>query len=96
MKANLPKYAFVQSHVSGETMMIVRGEKGFQFDKNVAKFTAEELNTIRGVKPEEVKAMEVGALFGWDVPGADPEYHKTEEKYPVSRKSKAVRLVVNS
>lgn len=76
MKANLPKYAFVQSHITGETMMIINGEAGLQWDKNVARFTAQELNTIRGVTPEQVKAMEVGALFGWDTPGADPEYHK--------------------
>lgn len=78
MKANLPELAFVQSSVTGETMMIVRGETGLQWDKNVVKFTADELNSIRGVTPEQVKAMEIGALFGWNVPGADPEYHRME------------------
>lgn len=74
--AKLPEYAFVNSSVTGETMMIIRGEKGLHWDRNVVKFSADELNQFHGVTPEQVRAMEVGALFSWDVPGADPDYHR--------------------
>lgn len=72
----LPLYAFVTSSVSGETMMIIRGERGLHWDKNVVKFSADELNTFHGVTAAQAKAMEIGALFSWDVPGADPNYHE--------------------
>jgi hypothetical protein len=34
--------------------------------------------------------MEIGALFGWDVPGADPDYHTV--KHPEVRKGKLVSI----
>lgn len=74
----LPLYAFVTSSVTGETMMIVRGERGLHWDKNLVQFTADELNGYHRVTPEQVKAMEIGALFSWNAPGADPDYHKKE------------------
>jgi hypothetical protein len=46
------------------------------WDKNVVKFAADELNKFHGVTEAQAKAMEIGALFSWDVPGADPNYHK--------------------
>lgn len=86
MKSNLPEYAFVQSSVTGETMMVIRGEAGLLWDKNVTKFTAAEMNSFWGVTPEQARAMEIGALFGWNVPGADPEYHK--QAHPINRRGR--------
>lgn len=76
MKSNLPQYAFVQSNITGETMMVIRGESGLHWDKNLVNFTADEMNAHWGNTLEQAMAMEIGALFGWDVPGANPEYHK--------------------
>jgi hypothetical protein len=72
----LPLYAFVTSSVTGETMMIIRGERGLHWDKNVVKFSADELNKFHGITDSQIKAMEIGALFSWDAPGADPNYHE--------------------
>jgi hypothetical protein len=74
----LPLYAFTTSSVTGETMMIIRGERGLHWDKNLANFTAEEMNSFHRVTPEQLKAMEIGAFFGWKVPGANPDYHRKE------------------
>lgn len=92
MKNNLPLYAFVESERTGETMMIIRGEMGLHWDKNVVNFTADELNSFHRVTPEQVKAMEIGSLFGWNVPGADPDYHKegAKPKHSIVRKGKLV------
>jgi hypothetical protein len=76
MKNNLPLYAFAQSELTGKTMMIILGERGLHhWDKNNVK-SSDELNFLHGVTSEEAKAMWVGAMFGWDMPGADPDYHK--------------------
>lgn len=32
----------------------------------------ENYNARMGVKPSEVRAMEMGSMFGWDLPGANP------------------------
>lgn len=33
---------------------------------------ANELNSEMGVSDSDVAAMEIGSMFGWDCPGADP------------------------
>lgn len=74
----LPPYAFVTSNITGDTVMIIRGEPGLHWDKNVAKFSPEELNAFHGVTSTQLRAMEIGALFDWKAPGANPDYHKEE------------------
>lgn len=76
MSDNLPKYAFTSSIRTGETMMIVRGEQGLQWDRQLKHVTPYDMNRLHGVTPEQLKAMEIGALFGWDAKGANPDYHK--------------------
>lgn len=77
MENDLPLYAFTTSNVTGETMMIIRGEQGLHWERNLDKFTPDELNAHHGVTPEQLKAMEIGALFGWDKLGANPKYHNS-------------------
>lgn len=81
MKSNLPEYAFIRSYKTGETIMLKRGEMGFIVDKNLENVTPEEMNQHWGVTPEQLKAMEIGAFFGWDQPGADPDYHLGNKTY---------------
>lgn len=76
MKNNLPEFSFAHSDLNGVTMKIIRGEMGFHHDENALGYSADELNFYEGITKEQAKAMEVGALWGWDVPGADPDYHK--------------------
>lgn len=86
MKSNLPLYAFAHSELAGKTMMLIRGERGFHdWDTDDSP---EELNRLFGVTPEQAKAMWVGAMYGWDSPGADPDYHTV--KHPEVRIGKLV------
>lgn len=76
MTVKLPEFSFVTSVLNNETMMIIRGTRGFQpIGESLKGFTAEELNQKHGITPEQALSMEVGSLYGWDAPGADPMYH---------------------
>ena len=35
-----------------------------------------KFNEALGVSREEAEAMKVGSMYGWDVPGANPEFYK--------------------
>lgn len=35
-----------------------------------------EMNKRAGVTPEQAEAMQIGSMFGWEVPGADPDMHR--------------------
>jgi hypothetical protein len=63
--------------------VIVEGETGYYktdlMDSNYikthddAKAFVEGFNSAIGLTKGEVKAMEFGSMFGWDVPGAQPK-----------------------
>lgn len=69
-------YSFLQT--TGEIIIIKRGESGYYrtaiapTDKNEAQGIVDEYNSRLGVTKAQEKAMTVGSMFGWDVPGADP------------------------
>lgn len=63
--------------------IIVEGECGY-YNTNLIKSNhiktgaeaealVDELNRTLGLTNGDVKAFEVGSMFGWDVPGAKPE-----------------------
>lgn len=39
-----------------------------------------DMNSRAGVTPEQAEAMQIGSMFGWEVPGADPDNHKPEAR----------------
>ena len=53
-----------------------RGESGYYPINSNA--SAVELNERRGVTKAQVSAMYMGSLFGWDVPGADPDLYNDD------------------
>ena len=59
-------------------ILIRRGESGYHPAEGYAA-RSEELadlfNARLGVTPAERAAMEFGSMFGWDIPGADPNKH---------------------
>ena len=69
---DLPPCCFARLPSTGEPVLIVRDESGFQ--PLASSFPVEQLNAMlaRQPTPAEVEAMLAGSLFGWDVPGADP------------------------
>lgn len=71
--AKLPARCFAQLPSTGETIVIVRGESGYRPIDSVCP--PEMLNAAlpEPPTPEQVQAMLIGSMFGWDVPGADPD-----------------------
>lgn len=69
----LPIAAATRHPVTGETILLKPGVKGY--------FTAppnldpDAYNRDMRVTPHQLRAMEIGAIFGFHVPGADPVYH---------------------
>lgn len=79
----LPVVCFVviQSNAPGEYVGAVRrGERGYsktdydERDLSKAKELVAHMNKKLGVTELQADCMHTGSLFGWDVPGADPEY----------------------
>lgn len=35
-----------------------------------------QMNQRNGVTPQQAEAMEIGSMFGWEIPGADPDNHE--------------------
>ena len=74
----LPELCFSTLITTGQLICIKRGETGYypsdwdtgDKEKNVE--LADQLNEEMGVTMWQRKAMEVGSMCGWDVPGADP------------------------
>lgn len=83
----LPELCFSTLLTSGDLICIKRGETGYfpsewdtgDNERNVE--LADQLNEQLGVTMWQRKAMEVGSMCGWDVPGADPSKY-LEDHHP--------------
>lgn len=75
--ASLPPLCYTTDPTTGEPIMIRRGAMGFEHVEFAMAYTVgpDALNAYLTPVPtaDEVEAMEIGAQFGWDVPGAHPE-----------------------
>lgn len=70
----VPEYCYSTNEVTGETIMIKRGEMGYNLLGWPHKTTpAEELNAEIGVTKAQEMAMKTGSMFGWHAPAADPK-----------------------
>lgn len=52
---------------------IKRGVAGYLPIVGMSDATAERLNERNGVTPAQFEAMQAGSMFGWEIPGADPD-----------------------
>ena len=74
----LPQMCFSTLPSTGELICNKRGECGYYpSDRNTPDRErnaeiANDANESLGVTPAQRQAMEIGSMFGWDVPGADP------------------------
>lgn len=77
----LPPYCFSQLPSTGEIIRITRYEDGYRLanidcgsrEANAAYI--KELNKSIRVTEAQEKAMSVGSMFGWNVPGANPSVY---------------------
>ncbi len=78
----LPELCFSTLLTTGDLICIKRGETGYYpsdwdtGDKERNVELADQLNEELGVTMWQRKAMEVGSMCGWDVPGADPSNYQ--------------------
>jgi hypothetical protein len=84
--ADLPElcYVFIAGAEPGKRIGIIKcGESGYhltEFDapdvpNDYAQEAVQHFNKRLGVTSAQVLAMEIGSMFGWDVPGANPANH---------------------
>ena len=63
---------------TGEAIVIHFGVSGYcpveLFEGQTAASYVEKFNRLNNVDPIQIDAMETGSMFGWEVPGADPDY----------------------
>lgn len=93
MRTDLPETCLSTMPGTGELIIIKRGETGYYRsewntdDAAYNKRIAEDHNLARGLTPAQVEAMRVGSMFGFAVPGANPQMYldaaKQERKYRV-------------
>jgi hypothetical protein len=75
-----PMAAAVRHPTTDEPILLKPGVKGY-FPAPEG-LDPDEYNRDMGVTPAQLRAMEIGAIFGWDVPGANPAYHEKEAADP--------------
>lgn len=77
MFKNLPDLCFAINDVSNKVVIFKKGVSSyFEYD-NTRQLTCDELNESIGVSKAQAAAMKTGSMFGWDVPGANPESYDT-------------------
>ena len=70
----LPIACATRHPVTNEPILLRAGTKGY-FPAPTKDFDPDAYNKAMHVTNAELKAMEIGAIFGFDVRGADPDCH---------------------
>ena len=68
----LPRYCMARHPSDGSTILIERGVGGYY---PAPGRDPDRYNEQVGATSAHVKAMLIGSVFGWEVPGADPDNH---------------------
>lgn len=87
MRNVLPETCFATSPDSGKLIVLKRGESGYSFsdwetgDKTKNQEIADLYNGKCGIAPAQVEAMQVGSIFGFHVPDANPQIYYDRAAY---------------
>lgn len=87
MRNDLPETCFATMPGMGDLIIIKRGEAGYypsvwETGNEVENQKIADINNQkRGITPAQVKAMLVGSMFGFDVPGANPQVYFDEARF---------------
>ena len=85
----LPEMCFALNAVTNEVVVVKRWQVGYYPTREgnlpwYGKETVDAMNEKLGVTKAQAEAMFIGSMFGWDAPGADPDWYdedgKTKEK----------------
>jgi len=92
--SKLPAKCYAVLLTNDHLIMIKAGESGYyrlpqDFPKRECAINnlsmdqlAEAWNKEMGVTPAQREAMEIGSMFGWEVPGANPDIYNKQEEMP--------------
>lgn len=83
----LPQYCYNRLPSTKEIIGIERGVPGYTKITNLPLGidTVEKANELLGVTKGQAEAMLIGSMFGWHVPGADPDAYDPESGKPKKR-----------
>ncbi len=93
MRTDLPETCLSTMPGTGELIVIKRGETGYYRsewntdDAERNKQIADDHNLARGLTPAQVEAMRVGSMFGFAVPGANPQMYLDAAKQQWKRQA---------
>lgn len=65
-----------------EPVLHVRGEDGYIPAKNII-LDPDQFNKVLGIDAFQATAMEAGAMFGWTIPGCDPQIYRDRGLIPM-------------
>ena len=68
----LPEMCAARSPSDDSPILIKRGVSGY-WPAPRPDFDVDGFNARQGITAAQVEAMQIGSMFGWDVPGADPD-----------------------
>ncbi len=74
--AKLPEMCGCHLPGTAEPIVITRGEPGYT--PLPAGMTIEIINETFGATLPQIAAMQAGSMFGWHVPGADPDHYSQD------------------
>lgn len=85
--SKLPSRCAIPNQIEGGHIVVIKGMQGYLSqtlsDEQAAAFNAHqrnmEPNSYDPRRTSTQKAMRVGSMFGWEVPGADPADYAEEE-----------------
>ena len=83
----LPDFCLSTLPSTGQLIILKRGERGYyasdwdtgnrEENQNIAR----EHNRQRGISDIQEAAMSAGSMFGWNLPGADPQWYLDNARY---------------
>ncbi len=94
LRASLPERCYSILAESGEPIILVKGESGYYrsdvrcISKEDAREFVSKLNSELGVSRAQEHAMQVGSMFGWDAPGADPAIYDHDGRIRAVKREK--------
>jgi hypothetical protein len=89
MYDGLPKFCYHTHPTTGKTVILQRGVVGY-YDTGLDT-PATVLNRHLGVTPAQAEAMFVGSMFGWEVPGANPEMYDENGKLKAEQRMEGIK-----
>lgn len=83
----LPDFCFSTIPSTGQLIILKKGERGYyasEWDtgnREENQKIAQAHNRRRGISNIQEAAMSAGSMFGWSLPGADPQWYLDNARY---------------